>query len=81
LVVRGGVASVDLVASAVVLTTGQRIVVPAGVILPQSAFASLAALSAALSLGTQVEAEARVVQQAGILRAQEITFRIVPLGA
>jgi subtilisin family serine protease len=76
-VVKGLVASVDLAASAVVLTTGQRIVVPAdGVIRPESAFPSLAALSAALSLGTSVEAEAKVVEESGFLRALEITFRL-----
>jgi hypothetical protein len=80
-VVRGLVASVDLVARVVVLTTGQRIVVPADdVIAPASAFPSLAALSAALSLGTRVEVEAKVIEKSRVLRAQKITFRIVPIG-
>ncbi|MFN2421180.1 MAG: hypothetical protein ABR527_07340 [Gemmatimonadota bacterium] len=47
---------------------------------PASAFASLAALSTALALGTRVDAEAVVVDESGVLRALEITFRIVPLG-
>jgi hypothetical protein len=50
------------------------------VIQPASAFASLAALSTALSLGTRVDVEAKVGDESGVLRALEITFRIASLG-